>query len=298
MRPLQTSTERRKARGLLVGAALAVFALLTIGAAPALAIPGKINKADFARFQNCPTEKGEACLYGETLEGEFKLGSKTSPITNPVVLQGGLIDTREFNEVPIIAPKFGAPIMSKTSEEVPGGLTGLSEMIGGPVYATAELAGQPQVATVRLLASKGTAVILPIKVHLENETLGPNCYIGSEAEPVVLHLTDGTTEPPSGTEPMTGKVGKVTSPDKNRIVQFIGNTLVDNTFTVPAAKGCGEGLLEPVLTAAVNAGSGLPAAAGTSHAVLSGNQYTSFSQWVLKYDKKLIEAKEGLGKKH
>jgi hypothetical protein len=297
MRPLHTPTGRRTARSLIAGAALAALALLAIMAAPALAIPGKVNKADFARFQNCPTEQGEACLYGETLEGEFKLGSKTSPLVNPVVLQGGLSDTKEFNEVPIIPPRFNTPLMSKSSQEVPGGLTGLTGMVGGPVYATAELAGTPEVATVRLLAAKNTAVILPIKVHLENETLGPNCYIGSEEEPIVLHLTDGTTEPPAGTEPMTGKVGKVTAPDKNRMIKFEGNTLVDNTFTVPAAKGCGEGLLEPVITAAVNAGSGLPAAAGTSHAVLTGNQYTGFSQYVSKYDKKLVEEKAGTRKK-
>jgi len=291
MRPLQT--ERRTARSLIAGLALALLALLAITATPAFAVAGKINKADFLKFQNCPLTQGEACLYGETLEGEFKLGSKTSPIQNPVVLQGGLIDTKEFNEVPIIPPRFGAPIMSKTSQEVPGGLTGLTTLVGGPVFATAELAGQPEVATVRLLGAKGTAVILPIKVHLENETLGPNCYIGSDEEPITLHLTDGTTEPPEGTEPISGKIGTVTSPDKNRIVQFTNNTLVDNTFAVPAAKGCGEGLLEPVITGAVNAGSGLPASPGTSKAVLTGNQYTSFSTWVAKYDKKVIEEKEG-----
>ena len=290
MRPLETPRTKRR---LAFGMVLAALALLAIMAAPALAIPGKVNKADFIKFQNCPITQGEACLYGETLEGEFKLGSKTSPLKNPVVLQGGLIDTKEFNEVPIIAPRFGVPIMSKTPQEVPGGLTGLTELIGGPVFATAELAGTPEVATVRLLAAKGTAVILPIKVHLENETLGPNCYIGSDEEPVVLHLTDGTTEPPEGTEPMTGKIGTVAAPDKNRVVEFKNNTLVDNTFAVPAAKGCGEGLLEPVITAAVNAGSGLPSSPGTSHAVLTGNQYTSFSSWVAKYDKKIIEEKEG-----
>jgi hypothetical protein len=253
-----------------------------------------VNKADFVKFQNCPIEQGKACLYGETLEGEFKLGSKTSPLEKPVILQGGIVDTQEFKAVPIIPPRFGVPIMSPVAQEVPGGLTGLTGMVGGPVFATAELVGAAEVATVGLLTGAPDAVTLPIRVHLENELLGPNCYIGSSEEPIVLHLTDGKTEPPEGTEPIEGKIGTVSSPDKNRIVQFTNNTLVDNTFAVPAAKGCGtSALLEPVITAAVNVGSGLPASPGTSKAVLTGNQYTGFTNWVLKYDKKLIEEKEG-----
>ena len=61
---------------------------------------------------------------------------------------------------------------------------------------------------------------------------------------------------------------------------------------MPAATGCGEGVLEPVLTAAVNAGIGLPASPGTSRAVLTGNQFVTLAKWVLKYDKKAIKAKE------
>ncbi|HEX9481021.1 MAG TPA: hypothetical protein VF927_02865 [Solirubrobacteraceae bacterium] len=280
------------ARRLLIGMALAAIALLALAATPALAA-SKINKADFARFINCPVALGEGCLYAETLEGEFKIGSKTTPIVNPTIIQGGLADLKEFNGLPLIPPRFGAEELSKALQELPGGLTGLTNIVGGPVFATAELAGTPEIAPVGLLGREGTAVELPIKVHLENELLGPNCYIGSEAEPIVLHLTDGTTRPPEGIEPMTGEEGKATAIDKTRVLQFIGNKLVDNTFPVPAATGCGtNALLEPVVTAAVNLGSGLPAAAGTSHAILIGNQYASTSPWVLKYDKKLLKEKE------
>jgi hypothetical protein len=290
---LQTRGKNMTRRG--VRSALAAVCLVLAATASASAAPdpnSKLNKAEFAKFVNCPIDLGKGCLYGETLEGEFKLGSKTTPIVNPTILQGGLayIGTETL---PMIPPRFGAEELSKVSQPLPGGLTGLTEIVGGPVNATAELAGTPVVTAVFLGFGHDTAVELPIKVHLENELLGPNCYIGSDAEPVVLKLTDGTTKPPAGTEPISGKIGTNEGRDKGRLIAFINNTLVDNTFAVPAAKNCGtNALLEPVITAAVNVGAGLPAAPGVSRAVLTGNQFTTFSNWVEKYDKKLLKEKE------
>ena len=283
----------RRLTSALLGACLALGAL----AASATATPdplNKLNKAEFAKFVNCPINLGKGCLYGETLEGEFVLGSmhKQTPIVNPQYLQGGLayIGTETL---PMIPPRFGAEELSKTSQVIPGGLTGLNESIGGEVKATAELAGTPIVTAVFLGFGHDIAVELPIKVHLENENLGPNCYIGSDEEPIVLKLTDGTTKPPEGVEPISGKVGKNEGRDKGRLITFVNNTLVDNTFAVPAAKNCGtNAVLEPVITAIVNQGVGLPAKAGESKAILTGNQYTTFSNWVEKYDKKLLKEKE------
>jgi hypothetical protein len=298
MRPFQTFKQRLAGRG--KRGALAVTAVtclaLAAGVAPASAAKdpnSKLNKAEFQKFINCPITEGKGCLYGETLEGEFVLGSmkKVTPIVNPQILQGGLafIGT---DTLPLIPPRFGAEELSKTSQVVPGGLTGLSESIGGEVKATAELAGTPIITAVFLGFGHDTAVELPIKVHLENELLGPNCYIGSDTEPVVLKLTDGTTKPPEGVEPISGKIGTNEGRDKGRLLTFIDNTLVDNTFSVPAAKNCGtSALLEPVITGVVNTGIGLPATPGQSKAVLTGNQYTTFSNWVEKYDKKALKAK-------
>jgi hypothetical protein len=276
---------------LLAAAVAGCLTLLGAGSASASNPLNKINKAEFLKFINCPIEQGKACLYGETTSGEIKLGSgKAVPIVNPSYLQGGLAYLGT-ETLPLIAPKFGAEELSKAAQPVPGGLTG-AEGIGGPVSATAELAGTPVITAVFLGFGHDTAVELPIKVHLENENLGPNCYIGSEAEPIVLHLTDGTTNPPAGTEPMTGKIGKNEGRDKGRLIAFIENTLVDNTFPVPAATGCGTSpLTEAATTAAVNTAEGLPAAAGKSYAVLSGNQFSSFSNWVEKYDSKALKQK-------
>jgi hypothetical protein len=283
----------RPSKLLIACLALACLALAAMSA-PAFAEkdPDQVlHKEDFLKFQNCPIDVGKGCLYGETLSGEFKLGNKTTELVNPTVLQGGLpyIGTTTLTMIP---PRFGAEQVSKSPQPIPGGLTGISPLLGGEASATAEQAGPIVVTAVFLGFGHDIAVEFPIKIHIENENLGPNCYIGSDAEPVMLRLTDGVTSPPEGVEPIEGKIGENRGLDKGRIIAFFNNTLVDNTFAVPAAKGCGEGVLEPVLTAAVNAGIGLPSPAGTSHAILTGNQFTSFSNWVAKYDKKAIKAKE------
>lgn len=281
MRPLHTLT-----RAWLAGLGAACLAL-AVGATPAGAAE-KLNKEDFQKFVNCPVEVAKACVYGETLSGEFKMGSKQVPITTPVILQGGLAYLG-LSTLPLLAPRFGAPPLSDSAQTIPGGLTGLSEQLGGPVVATAELAGPLSnlLMTPAVLANGyAPAVQLPIKVHLQNELLGEDCYIGSDAEPIFLHLTDGKTVPPEGAEPVSGKVGTLEDRDKGRIVAFSDNTLVDNAFPVPAATGCGtSSLLEPIVTGLVNLDAGLPSPAGKNLAVLNGNFYSTTSTWVEKYVK-------------
>ncbi|MHB8531307.1 MAG: hypothetical protein ACYDC2_01165, partial [Solirubrobacteraceae bacterium] len=235
---------------------MAALACMALGVTTAAA-SAKINKADFAKFVNCPIENGAgACIYGETYSGEFKMGSKSVPITKPQILQGGIpsLGTETYH---LIAPRLGAEALSKTSEPIPGGLTGVTELIGGPASATAEIAGPPSIvettpyalaAGTRAVNEGATATRLPLKVHLENEQLGPNCYIGSDAEPIVLNLTTGKTHPTSG-ESIQGSPGKTVDLDRERIIEYEGVALVDNTFSVPAAHNCGtSSLTEPVIT--------------------------------------------------
>jgi len=294
MRPSNTDHPGRRWRVMLACLAAACVALAAASSAGAELNKGKINKADFLRFINCPITEGRVCTYGETLEGEFKMGTagKSVPITNPTVLQGGL-EGEGFGVYPLIPPRFGALSLSKTPQPVPGGLTGLSEEVGGPVYAVAELAGTPLVRPTALGFGEHKAISLPIKVHLENEQLGPNCYIGSDAEPVVIDLWDGVTEPPEGVEPIEGKIGTIKAMDKNKIAEFEGNKLVGNTFEAPAAKNCGtNALTEPVITALVNTAEGLPSPPGKNVAILKGNLFTAFSSDVAKYDRKALKEKE------
>lgn len=61
--------------------------------------------------------------------------------------------------------------------------------------------------TENLLFEVGTALGLPVKIHLENAILGSNCYIGSESKPVQIDFTSGTTSPPPPNKPLKGSAG-------------------------------------------------------------------------------------------
>lgn len=276
----------RKSLRPLVAAAVSVGLLaISAGSAAAAAPTG-----DYANFKNCPYNNSAvlSCLYSVTNSGSFKLGNATVPITSssPITFQGGFtVDgvtggTTFYNA-------SGADTLSRTPLRVPGGLIGLVSTGGwsgvlidlfnaavasvNDVTATAELVGPARFDYLNFLFQSGTAVTLPIRIHLENPFLGPSCYIGSSSSPVTLRLTDGTTSPPAGTAPLTGTAGVLNSNSDGSVVTAAGVSLVDNTFSVPAASNCGYLLLDKLLiTAGVNAREGLPAAAGRNSAILNG----------------------------
>jgi hypothetical protein len=283
--------------------------VLTV-ASPAMAEPQGIFKI----FKECPTEVPVVtlCNYNVTSSGEFKLGSTTVPINKNIIQQGGLIPTgnpeneREF---------FGYPAkngesLSKTALNVPGGLTGLINcekliepfkhfckvaLESGPleVTATTELvasASNPVIFNEQALGSeKGTAVTLPIRVHLKNTLLGNGCYIGSEAHPLQLHLTTGATSPPAGFASIHGALGNIETLKENglRMIHISGNSLVDNTFSAPGSEGCGEinilGLkFTGFLDETVNAKSKIPNKAGENVAKLNGELNVATSEHVVE----------------
>jgi hypothetical protein len=282
-------TGRRRRRRIALATLALAMPSLALAAAPAMA--DKAFKEEFAPFTNCPVEEAQWCVVATTTSGEFKLDLKTTEIQNPVVLQGGLAG-QTFGDQPLLAP-IGVDALSKTPQEVPGGLTGLGETIGGPVFATAELAGSPSDIVLNkgnLLAQEGTAVTLPIKVKLDNEILGPNCYIGSDAEPILLHLTTGTTSPAFPNQPISGSRGTLEGGGKGKIVKIKGNSLVDNNFAVPGANGCGE---SPLIDLVVDAGIGIPAPAGLNTAIMNGELEETAAVWAAKYKPKVKKAKKG-----
>jgi len=256
---------RHRRRGPLVGAALAAGTILSLaGAAPAIAGV----QQEFEVFKECPVNAPGAatCVYSTTTTGEFHLGSKTVPVTKTVVLQGALSTSS-----PVLIPAANGETLSKTSLPVPGGLTGLG-ILGNleEVYATAEPAGPVEVNTGAFGKQEGTAVAMPLKVHLENPALGATCFVGSDAEPVSLKLTTGTTSPPAPNKPISGSKGELyIHAGAGKIAEFRNNALVDNSFAAPGVSGCDEPLSAAV-DVAVDADTGLPAAAGSNAAVLSG----------------------------
>src|SRR6185503_10517526 len=146
--------------------------------------------------------------------GEFTVGTKTVPLVNPVTLQGGFEGAGD--EIEFYGAENG-DTLSKTPQPVPGGLLGLlnckeqtNPIIKGlceaalengltGVNAIVELTGPTKgltniaLNTENLILEEGTALGLPVKVKLDNPTLGSNCYLGSDKNPVQLKFTTGTS---------------------------------------------------------------------------------------------------------
>lgn len=252
--------------------AVGLASLATMGAAtPSMA--SKL-KEEFLPFADCPLHTAAVCLYSTTTGGEFKIGLKTVPINKTVLLQGGM--GLQFSEQSLVGAADGNTL-SHTPLEVPGGLVGIAGL-GGEVTATAEIAGpitSVKIAPGHLFAQEGTALTLPLKVKLGNPVLGEECYIGTEAEPIVLHLTTGTTSPPFPNKPISGAIGTNVLKAKGKITEKQGISLVDNGFSVPGASGCG-GALSPIIDLAVDLDVGIPASAGSNTAIMSGAlEYTN-----------------------
>jgi hypothetical protein len=268
---------------------------LAIGAfgAPGAQAANTQLKEEFAPFLDCPLASAGLCAVSQIVGGEFKIGNKTVPISQPITLQGGLKENA-IGAQPLIGARDGNTL-SRTALEVPGGLTGI-ELLGGELTATAEIAGSPGdvlINQVYLAEGAYTAVVLPLKIKLGNPVLGENCYIGSNAHPIVLNLTDGTTNPPPPAHPISGSKGTLETVGRKKILRISANKLVENSFSVPAATGCGTSpLLVPLITGLVNLDAGLPSAAGHNLAVMSGSFEQTLEAYAAKYAKPPKEKKK------
>jgi hypothetical protein len=287
MKPVLPKTLAGRRRGpgrrlLLTVLGLAMLATLGV-AQPALAGKKKLIE-EFATFSDCPVTEAQVCVYSTTTGGEFKMGNKRVPINKTLLLQGGLPTREVAAETSLLAAADGNTL-SKTPLTVPGGLTGIAGLEGGEVTATAEIAGPVSSVLIdrqNLLNARGTALTLPLKVKLSNPVLGEECYIGTDAEPILLHLTTGTTSPPSPNTPISGTAGTKVFKAKGKILEVQGASLVDNSFSVPGATGCGGALsflIDPILDADI----GLPAAAGSNTAIMESSFEQGNTEFVLEY---------------
>jgi hypothetical protein len=286
-----------KRRLMLIATMTFVAPLAALGiSSPALAAPQGI----FSTFSDCPvTTPGLAlCQYGQITGGELTIGSINVPINKTLTLQGGLIPTGnpENQKEYFVIPATDGNSLSKTELEVPGGLLGLSGCdelrgrgIGGyidrrmchglfdhkiaRVTATAEVVANrqnpPILNLVAFSREEGVALTLPIRIHLKNPLLGKTCYIGSEASPIELHMTDGATSPAPPNKSISGTRGTPETLEENEqeALRVAGSSLVDNSFAVPAAEGCGgflSFLVDPILNAKLK----LPSPDGYNTAIL------------------------------
>lgn len=269
--------------------ALASAALLSVvGVSVAAAGP-------YSNFAECPTENAKVtfCLYSKTVGGEVKIGTGSTkvPIVNPIQLQGGYyVTNHETGAQAFVGAKKGVTL-EPVAQPVPGGLadlvncTELSEPFKAAcklifenkitgVNATAELAkpaSSIMLSTNNLINGIGVALLLPVKIHLENPFLGSKCYIGSESKPLNWNLTTGTTSPKSPNKPISGLTGTVFPNPVTEVVQVTGSELVDNAFSAPGASGCGGFPLEYLLDPIIEAKLGLPAADGYNTVKLDNN---------------------------
>lgn len=279
---------------LAAGGATLVMSSTALAAAPT---------GEYAEFANCPydTPGVAACIVAKTESGEFIVGKKTVPISKTITLQGG---GREVNEEG--ASEFVSATndesLSKTPQSVPGGLAGLVECdkitnivervlceaafengVTG-VNATTEIAGSAsgiRLNTGNLVSETGVALTLPVKIHLENPFLGSECYIGSNANPISLELTTGTTAPPPPNESIKGYSGEITTNPAGTIVTVTENVLVDNSFAAPGTTGCGGAfsfLIDPIIESQI----GVPSASGENTAVLKGRFKSAEAEEVRK----------------
>jgi len=254
-------------------------------------------KGEYAACSECPTSNAsvESCLYAKTESGEFIFGTKGQkvPITNPIILQGGLTENPETGALTFVAAAKGNTL-SKSPQNVPGGLldfvnckeiSNIIERVACElvfenkttgVNATSELAAPASSILVKegnLLEETGTALQLPLKVHLENPLLGSECYIGSNSAPIVIPFTTGTTSPPAPNKAIKGSKGVLSFNESGTILTISKNVLVNNSFAAPEASGCGgifSFLIDPILDSKL----GLPAKAGYNTAILNGTLKT------------------------
>jgi hypothetical protein len=275
----------------IASTALIALASLALAAGAAAEPTGS-----YAKFAQCPFTNPEAskCIYSVTEGGEVSIGNKKVPVVNPVTLQGAYRDPDTGAISKFIGASNGLTL-SKTPQPVPGGLAGVVSPTGSSplvkavialffengltgVNATLELAKPPsaiRLSESNLAGELGVALILPLKIHLENPFLGESCDVGSSASPIMWELTSGTTRPPAPNKAIKGGGGEGEFLEEGKIVIVKDTSLVDNAWATPRASGCG-GWLSPLIDPAIDSSLELPVAAGRSTATLvSSLQLTS-----------------------
>jgi hypothetical protein len=272
-----------KVRIAILGALVLGGLLMPAGSASAQQLNGV-----WGPFTRCPVDSAQmlaadgvssdpACIANSSPNGSIKLGNSTQTTGETNLQLGATIDdaTGEFS---LVTPAGGALIAEPV--DVEGGLLGLmcpsdiplvtaicDGLVGSPlnaVTATVEPAGQPSNFDRTAALAMGRPIIsLPVKVHLENPILGPNCFIGSDSNPIVLR-PENTTQP--FLTVATGDLDGTPNPS-GALANITGtSTQGDDSFAVPGATGCG---LLGVLNVAVNQQQGLPSPSGNNNLVLN-----------------------------
>jgi hypothetical protein len=275
----------------------ALWAATCLAALGLLAFAGSASAkltGEFTKFSQCPFSNLEVkkCIYSPTTGGEVVLGSKTVPIVNTAVIQGGFGKADEETQFSKFFGAVNGETLTKAPQSVPGGLLGVvpeekqswlikklikfffeNKLTG--LNSTLELAkpaSEIKISENHLAEEEGVTMVLPLRVHLENPFLGSKCFVGSSTSPITWNLTTGTTAPPGPNKPIKGTGGKLNLLEEGSILRLDNAELVDNAWSAPAAAGCG-GIIAFLVNPIVNSSAGLPASAGKNTAILKNTIY-------------------------
>ncbi|GAA3823819.1 hypothetical protein GCM10022226_50500 [Sphaerisporangium flaviroseum] len=236
-----------------LGAGVAAVALLGGLAAPAHAAAYDYHPSD-SDWSDCPRLPSNAqadtwsCIFIITVGGTMKLGKIEQEISKPLritVAQGKLADGGS-------AAAFGS--VKGDRMKVPGGLIGAPFEVPKLTDVYVETQGTGKVDAGPIFPTN-----VGIKIRMIHSLLGKKCYIGGDANPILLNPEITSLE--------------LTSIDG---VAVFKATAKDSTFAVPKAAGCG--LNWGLINTAVNTRAGLPSPSGNNTAefqwFIRGKSYT------------------------
>lgn len=285
---------------------LVVLVVSAVGAGSALAKdPYSVNT--WGQYKYCPYENPEVtdCIAGITAGGgkggSFQFGGIKVKLNQSITLQGG---GKGNGEETVFYPPTGGETVEAPELKVTGGLGVITKEIQeelewpqalkdsfkeakknkeNVVTVKIELAGTKvfeipgSLDVVNIITEEGPAFTLPLKVRINNAWLatlgGGPCYIGSDAHPVLQHLTtQGAGKALSG--PLRFNEGFTN-------LELHGSTLVDVDWQIEeasTASGCGgayESYVDGALNKVLNVG---PTKRGIT--VLQGNLHDAASSAV------------------
>jgi hypothetical protein len=271
----------------VLGAMVAAVAVSLAIVTPAAAAAGPTLAGAWAPLNRCPVDDpamlaadgatvAALCVSSSAASGTFTIG-ETTLTTGATDLQLGLLN--RAGAYTTVAPPAGAVVGD--SVDIPGGLLGLMcpsdifiiadicrQVANSPlnrVTATIESAGTPTDFNLAAGLNVGQPIVtLPVKIKLDNTFLGNNCYIGTNANPILLKPANLTR--PTGRVVRFNADGSANPTGEMGYVSLTGASQSDSTFAVPRASGCG---LFGILSGAVDLKQGLPSASGSNSLVLN-----------------------------
>jgi hypothetical protein len=198
------------------------------------------------------------CVTSNSTHGSIKIGNLPASPTGNSNLQGGLTGSLNTGSFTFIAG-IGGSLIADPATVSTSGIT---------VIATVESAGTP--TDFDLLAGIGVGmpiVTVPIKIHLVSATLGidlgPNCYIGSEADPIILRPENTNVDNASADQVIFDADGTLDENGAFGALVVTGLVQGDSTFAVPMVNGCAAPFND-----LFNIVIGLPSPSGNNNIVL------------------------------